>query len=102
GIGPCSLFPVKFKSWIFFNLPIVLGIDPLNSLLEKSKYIALFRLPISTGTRPLILQASTLNSSSDLERFESEVGRTQFNGLDDRSKNLRYLQFSKDLKKLDS
>ncbi|TYJ36541.1 hypothetical protein E1A91_A05G313500v1, partial [Gossypium mustelinum] len=43
GIGPCSLFPVKSKSWIFFNLPIVLGIDPLNSLLEKSKYIALFR-----------------------------------------------------------
>ncbi|KAL5856781.1 hypothetical protein ACOSQ3_004239 [Xanthoceras sorbifolium] len=58
GIARESLLFPKKRPWSCFNFPSVAGIDPVNSFPPKLNIIKFFKLPISWGILPLILQES--------------------------------------------
>ena len=89
GNEPTNLLNAGSKPWSFCSWPNVVGIGPVNLLPFNTKANKLLKLLIAGGMLPLILQLAMRSVFKDMERLPIELG-----------KNLNFLQFSKEERKL--
>jgi hypothetical protein len=66
---------------MLLSVPKEEGSDPVKEFLEKSRYCKFMRLPISLGKLPEILLSLMLSCINEVERLETELGRTPPNLL---------------------
>nr|GMD43935.1 replication factor A protein 1-like [Ipomoea batatas] len=79
---------------------MVVGRNPVISLVARLKSYKLLKLPISFGIGPRMVQSLMKNTSRVVERFPIEFGRTVFKGLNDSDNCWRYLQFANEVIRL--
>ena len=100
GIEPTNLLNGRYKPWSFCSRPNVIGIGPVNLLPSNVKINKLLKLPIARGMLPIILQLAMRSIFKDMERLPIELGRKPSSGFPFKFKDLNFLQFAKEERKL--
>ena len=100
GNEPTNLLNARSKFWSFCSRPNVIGIGPVNLFPSNVKANKLLKLPIARGMLPIILQLAMRSIFKDMERLPIELGRIPSSGLPPKFKNLNFLQFAKEERKL--
>nr|GMC89212.1 hypothetical protein SEVIR_5G104001v2 [Ipomoea batatas] len=79
---------------------MVVGRNPVISLVARLKSYKLLKLPISFGIGPRMVQSLMRNTSRVVERFPIEFGRRVFKGFNESDNCWRYLQFANEVIRL--